>query len=117
MPIPVTCPEGFKLLIKQCLSNKPKNRPSFRIILSHLEIAAVELLNNQESYSDKQKSWQVEIKEKLQTSINNSSKIHEHEKVGGSLVSMRISSFILILGFNKKTSRGMETRKGRSLDI
>lgn len=79
----MTCPEGFKLLIKQCLSNKPKNRPSFRIILSHLEIAGVELLNNQESYSDKQKSWQVEIKEKLQTSINNSSKILEHEKVGG----------------------------------
>lgn len=80
MPIPVTCPDGFKLLIKQCLSSKPKNRPSFRIILSHLEIAGVELLSSQDSYSDKQKSWQVEIKEKLQTSINNSSKIHEHEK-------------------------------------
>lgn len=69
------------MLIKQCWSNKPKNRPSFRIILSHLEIAGAELLANcQEGYGDQQKTWQTEIREKLQTSINNSSKIHEHEQ-------------------------------------
>lgn len=52
-----------------------------RIILAHLEIAGAELNNCQESYCDQQKSWQVEIREKLQTSINNGTKIHEHEQV------------------------------------
>ena len=33
-----------------------------------------------ESYGDQQKTWQTEIREQLQTSINNSSKIHEHEQ-------------------------------------
>lgn len=80
LPIPATCPEGFKLLIKQCWSVKPKNRPSFRIILSHLEIAGAELSSYHEGYSDQQKTWQTEVREKMQSSINNSSKIHEHEK-------------------------------------
>lgn len=62
------------------MSNKPKNRPSFRIILSHLEIAGVELANCQETYSEQQKTWQVEIREQLQTSINNGTQIHEHEQ-------------------------------------
>ena len=35
LPLPSTCPEGFKLLIKQCWSSKPRNRPSFRHILMH----------------------------------------------------------------------------------
>ena len=48
--------------------------------MSHLEIAGVELTNCNESYSEQQKTWQAEIKEKLQTSINNTSKIHEHEQ-------------------------------------
>lgn len=39
------------------------------------------LANCQEnSYGEQQKTWQTEIREKLQTSINNSSKIHEHEQ-------------------------------------
>lgn len=46
-----------------------------------MEIAGAELLANcQESYGDQQKTWQTEIREKLQTSINNSTKIHEHEQ-------------------------------------
>lgn len=73
--------DGYKLLIKQCWSAKPKNRPSYRIILAHLEIAGAELLNCQESYCEQQKTWQKEIEDKLQTSINNGTKIHEHEQV------------------------------------
>jgi mitogen-activated protein kinase kinase kinase 13 len=80
LPIPATCPEGYKLLIKQCWSVKPKNRPSFRIILSHLEIAGAELQSYHEDYSDQQKTWQSEVREKMQSSIDNGSKIHEHEK-------------------------------------
>ncbi|CAL1526785.1 unnamed protein product, partial [Lymnaea stagnalis] len=40
LPVPGTCPEGFKLLMRQCWSAKPRNRPSFRQILMHLEIAS-----------------------------------------------------------------------------
>jgi len=45
LPIPSTCPDGYKLLIKQCWSIKPRNRPSFKNILVHLDIAAVEILS------------------------------------------------------------------------
>jgi hypothetical protein len=82
LPIPATIPEGFKLLIKQCWSTKAKNRPSFRIILSHLEIACAELLaTHSDSYYEKSVNWKKEVSEKLQTSINNSTKIKHSEKV------------------------------------
>ncbi|KAJ4431573.1 hypothetical protein ANN_20172 [Periplaneta americana] len=45
LPIPSTCPDGFRLLVKQCWNAKPRNRPSFKHILIHLDIAAVEVLN------------------------------------------------------------------------
>lgn len=62
LPIPSTCPEGFKLLIKQCFSSKPRNRPSFKIILTHLEIASVELMQSfDDKYVERQKSWREEI--------------------------------------------------------
>lgn len=43
LPIPDNCPKGFKLLLKQCWSAKPRNRPSFRQILMHLDIASSDL--------------------------------------------------------------------------
>merc|ERR1719219_2072464 len=62
LPIPSTCPEGFKLLIKQCWSSKPRNRPSFRHILMHLDIAAVEILSfKPEDYFRTQQSWKAEV--------------------------------------------------------
>ena len=55
LPIPSTCPEGFKLLMMQCWSAKTRNRPSFRQILMHIDIAAVDFLSTpQEAYFDKQ---------------------------------------------------------------
>ncbi|XP_076316774.1 mitogen-activated protein kinase kinase kinase 13-like [Tachypleus tridentatus] len=64
LPIPKTCPEGFKLLMKQCWSAKPRNRPSFRHILMHLDIAAVEILSTpKEKYFKTQASWKEEIKQ------------------------------------------------------
>ncbi|XP_071943176.1 mitogen-activated protein kinase kinase kinase 13-like [Antedon mediterranea] len=63
LPIPSTCPDGFKLLMKQCWNAKPNNRPSFRQILMHIDIAAADFLSTpQEAYFDKQVDWRVEIK-------------------------------------------------------
>jgi len=62
LPLPTTCPDGFKLLIKQCWSSKPRNRPSFRHILMHLDIAAVEILSfKAEDYFRTQQSWKAEV--------------------------------------------------------
>lgn len=40
----------------------------------------MELANCSETYSEHQKTWQAEVREQLQTSINNGTKIHEHEQ-------------------------------------
>jgi mitogen-activated protein kinase kinase kinase 13 len=81
LPIPSTCPEGFQLLIKQCWNLKPKNRPSFKIILSHLEIAGAELLHRfTENYEDRQKTWKQEVNDKLLACAQNSVKVYEYEK-------------------------------------
>ncbi|CAI5439847.1 unnamed protein product [Caenorhabditis angaria] len=45
LPLPETAPKGIILLIKQCLSLKGRNRPSFSHIRQHLEIFKSELLN------------------------------------------------------------------------
>ncbi|XP_037085498.1 LOW QUALITY PROTEIN: mitogen-activated protein kinase kinase kinase 13-A-like [Pollicipes pollicipes] len=63
LPIPQTCPDGFKLLVKQCLSAKPRNRPSFRHILMHLDIAALEVLTIPcDAYFRTQAVWRREVK-------------------------------------------------------
>jgi mitogen-activated protein kinase kinase kinase 13 len=62
LPIPSTLPDGFKLLLKQCWSPKPRNRPSFRHVLMHIDIAASELLRiSNEVYFAIQQSWKYEI--------------------------------------------------------
>lgn len=66
LPIPSSCPYGFKLLIKQCWSAKPRNRPSFKQILAHLDIAASEVLTNSpEKYFKNQAAWKEEIRKKM----------------------------------------------------
>lgn len=42
-PIPSSCPEGFKLIMQMCWKMNPRERPSFKLICNHLEIAAVEV--------------------------------------------------------------------------
>ncbi|XP_061164753.1 mitogen-activated protein kinase kinase kinase 13-like [Saccostrea echinata] len=67
LPVPSTCPEGFKLLMRQCWEAKTRNRPSFKQVLMHLEIATPELLKY--SYQDfitAQTIWKDEIREQLQ---------------------------------------------------
>lgn len=46
LPIPSSCPDGFRLLIKQCWAAKPRNRPSFKHIMMHLDIAGSQVLVN-----------------------------------------------------------------------
>lgn len=43
LPIPATCPTGFKLIMEMCWKVNPKNRPSFKLICTHLAIASVEV--------------------------------------------------------------------------
>lgn len=81
--IPRTCPEGFKLLIKQCWSAKPRNRPSFKIILTHLEIAGQELLRKcteEQGYYETQKSWREEIRNHMQQLTSNGMDIQKYEQ-------------------------------------
>lgn len=66
-PIPSTCPDGFKLIMQMCWKLNPKERPSFKLICNHLEIASVEILAK---YEDKeffktQESWKQEIKSQI----------------------------------------------------
>ncbi|NXO23188.1 M3K12 kinase, partial [Cisticola juncidis] len=51
LPVPSSCPDGFKVLLRQCWNSKPRNRPSFRQILLHLDIASADVLSTpQETY-------------------------------------------------------------------
>ncbi|XP_037504731.2 mitogen-activated protein kinase kinase kinase 13 [Rhipicephalus sanguineus] len=68
LPVPATCPDGFRLLMCLCWSPKPRNRPSFRHILMHLDIAAVEILSTpKESYFAAQAGWKEEIRRYMQS--------------------------------------------------
>ncbi|XP_014244385.1 mitogen-activated protein kinase kinase kinase 13-B isoform X2 [Cimex lectularius] len=66
LPIPSSCPEGFKLLMKQCWSPKPKNRPSFKHILHHLDIAASDVITSTpEKYFRTQATWKQEVRDQM----------------------------------------------------
>ncbi|XP_050091502.1 mitogen-activated protein kinase kinase kinase 12 isoform X2 [Anopheles aquasalis] len=85
LPIPGSCPEGFKLLIKQCWSAKPRNRPSFKIILQHLDIAGRELLQacakeQYAGYYETQKSWREEIRSHMTKLTSNGMNIQKYEQ-------------------------------------
>ncbi|KRZ28116.1 Mitogen-activated protein kinase kinase kinase 12 [Trichinella pseudospiralis] len=68
LPIPHSTPEGLQLLLKQCWSAKPRNRPSFRHILTHLDIAQAELqFFTFEAWISLQQRWKVEIGDRIKT--------------------------------------------------
>ncbi|RWS31667.1 mitogen-activated protein kinase kinase kinase 13-B-like protein [Leptotrombidium deliense] len=85
LPVPSTCPEGFKLLMQQCWSCKPRNRPSFRHILMHIEIAASELTSiNTETYFRMQLIWKDEVKcmlSKVKHGVNKLSNISSEDEI------------------------------------
>ncbi|XP_062463023.1 mitogen-activated protein kinase kinase kinase 12 [Pezoporus occidentalis] len=63
LPVPTGCPDGFKVLLRQCWNSKPRNRPSFRQILLHLDIASADVLSTpQETYFKSQAEWREEVK-------------------------------------------------------
>ncbi|RVE73425.1 hypothetical protein OJAV_G00046090 [Oryzias javanicus] len=63
LPIPDSCPDSFKLLLRQCWNCKPRNRPSFRQILLHLDIASADILSTpQETYFQSQVEWRDEVR-------------------------------------------------------
>ncbi|XP_067385582.1 mitogen-activated protein kinase kinase kinase 12 isoform X2 [Emydura macquarii macquarii] len=63
LPVPSGCPDGFKILLRQCWNSKPRNRPSFRQILLHLDIASADVLSTpQETYFKSQAEWREEVK-------------------------------------------------------
>uniref|UniRef100_A0A8D0B862 Mitogen-activated protein kinase kinase kinase n=1 Tax=Salvator merianae TaxID=96440 RepID=A0A8D0B862_SALMN len=63
LPVPTSCPDGFKILLRQCWNSKPRNRPSFRQILLHLDIASADVLSTpQETYFKSQAEWREEVK-------------------------------------------------------
>jgi len=66
LPLPASCPDGFKLIVQMCWHTDSRKRPSFKHILMHLDIAAVEILcKTPEDYFQKQESWQQEIRSVL----------------------------------------------------
>ncbi|XP_069700735.1 mitogen-activated protein kinase kinase kinase 13-B isoform X3 [Periplaneta americana] len=81
LPIPSTCPDGFRLLVKQCWNAKPRNRPSFKHILIHLDIAAVEVLNKSpEDYLKTQATWKQEIRLHMQQMQSDGSHLPKYEE-------------------------------------
>uniref|UniRef100_G3NUA0 Mitogen-activated protein kinase kinase kinase 12 n=1 Tax=Gasterosteus aculeatus aculeatus TaxID=481459 RepID=G3NUA0_GASAC len=63
LPVPDSCPDSFKLLLRQCWNCKPRNRPSFRQILLHLDIASADILSTpQETYFQTQVEWRDEVR-------------------------------------------------------
>ncbi|XP_072300321.1 mitogen-activated protein kinase kinase kinase 13 isoform X2 [Eucyclogobius newberryi] len=77
LPVPSTCPDGFKILMKQTWQGKPRNRPSFRQILLHLDIASADVLGTpQETYFKSQGAWREEVKKHFEKIKSEGTCIH-----------------------------------------
>ncbi|XP_040296163.1 mitogen-activated protein kinase kinase kinase 13 [Bufo bufo] len=77
LPVPSTCPDGFKILMKQTWQSKPRNRPSFRQILMHLDIASADVLGTpQETYFKSQAEWREEVKKHFEKIKSEGTCIH-----------------------------------------
>uniref|UniRef100_A0A8C2QYG5 Mitogen-activated protein kinase kinase kinase n=1 Tax=Capra hircus TaxID=9925 RepID=A0A8C2QYG5_CAPHI len=66
LPVPSTCPDGFKILMKQTWQSKPRNRPSFRQTLMHLDIASADVLAE----------WREEVKKHFEKIKSEGTCIH-----------------------------------------
>ncbi|XP_056648259.1 mitogen-activated protein kinase kinase kinase 13 isoform X1 [Diorhabda sublineata] len=66
-PIPSTCPDGFKLIMQMCWKFNPRERPNFKLICNHLEIASVDILSKYEdkTFFETQESWKQEIRTQI----------------------------------------------------
>ncbi|EDO37575.1 predicted protein, partial [Nematostella vectensis] len=93
LPVPSTCPEGIQLLMKLCWNSKPKNRPSFRQVLMHIEIAATDVLRTPpNTFHDQQVGWRSEISvefEKMRNESANLQNLHELRRLDEELIQRR----------------------------
>ncbi|XP_001944586.2 mitogen-activated protein kinase kinase kinase 13 isoform X5 [Acyrthosiphon pisum] len=81
LPIPSSCPDGFRLLIKQCWAAKPRNRPSFKHIMMHLDIASSQVLaSTPDEYFKTQAQWKKEIQIHMLQMQTNGSHIPKFEE-------------------------------------
>ncbi|KAL0985691.1 hypothetical protein UPYG_G00160550 [Umbra pygmaea] len=77
LPVPSTCPDGFKILMKQTWQGKPRNRPSFRQIMLHLDIASADILGApQETYFKSQSEWREEVRKHFEKIKSEGTCIH-----------------------------------------
>ncbi|XP_028035533.1 mitogen-activated protein kinase kinase kinase 12-like [Bombyx mandarina] len=66
LPVPNSCPESLKLLLNQCWDRVPRNRPPFKIILAHLDIAGAEFSRVlPDRFSVTQATWRKEIENEM----------------------------------------------------
>ncbi|RVE46051.1 hypothetical protein evm_009331 [Chilo suppressalis] len=64
LPVPTTCPESVQLLLNQCWNRVPRNRPPFKIIAAHLEIAGDDLCSMRaDCFSSTQATWRKEVQQ------------------------------------------------------
>ncbi|CAG0900375.1 unnamed protein product [Cyprideis torosa] len=62
LPLPESCPFGFRLLIQLCWKPKPKSRPCFKMILNHLDVAETETLQIPEDrFMESQAEWRNQV--------------------------------------------------------
>nr|XP_005991501.1 PREDICTED: mitogen-activated protein kinase kinase kinase 12 [Latimeria chalumnae] len=79
----VSHPRGwlFTFLFCRCRNSKPRNRPSFRQILLHLDIASADVLSTpQETYFKSQAEWREEVKQHFEKIKSEGTCLHRLEE-------------------------------------
>ncbi|CAG4977785.1 unnamed protein product [Colias eurytheme] len=80
LPIPSTCPASLQQLLKQCWNRVPRNRPPFKIIAAHLEMAGGELRSmDTETFKNIQTGWRSEVHECMEHLYARSAKSFSQE--------------------------------------
>ncbi|KAI8431227.1 hypothetical protein MSG28_001264 [Choristoneura fumiferana] len=75
LPVPATVPDSMQLLLTQCWNRVPKNRPPFKIIAAHLEIAGEEFVDiHDENFNMTQAGWKREVQESMEQLYTKSEK-------------------------------------------
>ncbi|CAB3365122.1 Hypothetical predicted protein [Cloeon dipterum] len=115
LPIPETCPVGFRLLIKQCWCSKPRHRPSFKHILMHLEIAANDLRDTTpDSYYKTQETWREEVRQQMSKMQTEGSHIPKMEQ---ELIEKRKQELKHAEDIRKHYERQLERTNNLFLDV
>lgn len=78
LPILETFPDGFKLLLHLCWKKKPKDRPSFKNIIKHLEIASPQLEDVcEKEFLNTRTSWRTDIESHMIQNMAMNTTIHK----------------------------------------